>query len=304
MTKRILFFYTVFHFYASFCSAQQLPFFAQYTEYHGMINPASIHYTFLTENGHRISGGATYRTSWENWNGLAPTTQVLRVESIKNKIVWGAYLQNDKVGITENTGGYGRIAYIQPLGKNLSDGGLAIGLNVGLNSLKLTTNNLLISNIPDPNIPLDPSVFSLDLGFGVFGYKKWRRVNDYVYGGLSIPQLWGNSKFRNEKHYYALLGFYMALNNQSYLEISSWIRKVSDVPFQYSLNVRYQPLHWCWVGSGSFFNKGIAFTPEFGFNIETGKTLYKIGYAYTMSNNLVGPSHEINLGFSLKRKQK
>ena len=217
-----------------------------------MINPASIHYSFLTENGHRISGGIAHRTSWENWGGLAPTTQVARFESIEKNIVWGAFLQNEKVGISQSFGGCGRIAYIKPLDQDLSKGGLAIGLNMGVNNLKIATNDLLVS-LPDPNIPLDPSVFSVDLGIGVFGYKQWRRVNDYIYGGLSIPQLWGNSKFRNEKHFYALLGFYMALNNQSYLEISSWIRKVSNVPFQYSLNVRYQPLHWCWIGSGSFF---------------------------------------------------
>lgn len=268
-----------------------------------MINPASVHYSFFTENGHRISGGIAHRTAWENWSDLAPMTQVARFESIGKNVVWGAFLQNDKVGISQSFGGYGRIAYVKPLDQDLSKGGLAIGLNMGVNNFKITTNDLLVA-LPDPNIPLDPSVFSFDLGLGVFGYKKWRRVNDYVYGGLSIPQLWGNSKLRNEKHYYALLGFYMSLNNQSYLEISSWIRKVSSVPFQYSLNARYQPLHWFWVGSGSFFNKSIALTPEFGFNVAVGKTLYKIGYAYTFSNNAVGRAHEINLSFSSKRKQK
>jgi type IX secretion system PorP/SprF family membrane protein len=199
MTKRtVLHTLTALWLSQSIAQAQQLPIFAQYAEYHGLINPASVNSNFLTEKQDR-SIGVSYRSNLMDFGDLSPVTAVVRFESIerKRRIILGAYLQHDKIGITENSELHGRIAYFIKLNKNL---GLAAGLQIGGVNRQLKTSDLMLAYGTDPQIPQkDTSVTSPDLGFGLYFYQKlWGQESQYFYGGLSIPRF-GNDK--NTMHY-------------------------------------------------------------------------------------------------------
>lgn len=308
MAKRVQFLIGLTFIFRVLGNAQQLPFFAQYTEYQGLINPAAIHTHFLTEQGQDFAAGVSVRTQGGYLKDLAPRTQTGRVEGLKklnknNNLLLDGYFQNNVTGISHNTDLIGRIAYIRTLGKTLTEGGLSIGFHFGLGRNKLETNDLLLQTpLPiDPNIPVDPSVVRFKSGIGVYGFKQWHK-SDYVYGGFSIPQF-GDLEGSNYNHYYGLVGFYIVCNHQSHIDISTWLRKVPNVPTYYSFNTRYQPLFWCWIGLGitTDFSPNPTLIPEFGIIRNKENRVFKVAYSYTLLNTLMGRAHEINIAFSRRR---
>ena len=132
MTKYIFLFSLFLGLRWATLSAQLLPLYSQHSEFHGLINPASLNVDFLT-NGQNLSIGISSH-QWWNIGSATPTTQVLRGEYIdyKNHCLYGSYFIRDRAGITEHIGGYARAAYIQPLGGSVSEGGLVAGLSLGM----------------------------------------------------------------------------------------------------------------------------------------------------------------------------
>jgi type IX secretion system PorP/SprF family membrane protein len=312
MTKRTCLFILAFWQGLSHATAQDLPLFAQYSEYHGLINPASVHVNFLTDNGQNLSFGFAHRLQWTGFgNDLSPSTKVVRGEFIdyKSKILWGGYIQDDRVGISQHLGIYGRFAYLIPIRKNILNGGFLIGFNIGTTRRQLRLNELPVAQRTDPSLLSEPSKFAFDIGFGVYYYIKWRGPSEYVYGGLSTPRLrdFGNNQWA--VHTYGLLGIHIAPNNWGLWECSTWVRHVKSLPCQWSVNARYHLTSSAlggWLGGGLITGIGDKsdFTTECGVRIKA----VKIGFAYTFSRSefqtLFGNSTEINLAFIFDRRKK
>ncbi len=313
MTKRTCLFIGAFWQGLIAATAQDLPLFAQYSDYHGLINPASVSIDFLTNNGQNLSFGAAYRAQWTGFgNDLSPSTQVVRGEFINHdrKILLGGYAQNDCVGISQHLGFYGRFAYFIPIRKNVLDEGLSIGLNVGTTRRQLQLDKLsAVAQRTDPNLLSEPSKFAFDVGFGVYYYKKWRGPSEYVYGGLSTPRLRDFANNQWAVHTYGLFGINIAPNNNGLWECSTWVRHVKNLSLQGSVNARYHltlPSGSVWLGGGLITRVA----DKFDFTIECGTRIraMKIGFAYTFSRSelqtLFGNSMEVNLGFVLDRRKK
>lgn len=313
MTKRHLLF-SLFWSYLllPMVRGQQLPLFAQYPEYHGLINQASINTNFFTDNGRNISVGVSHRNQW---SGLI-TTNVLRGEWLANfgkygNFIVGGYVQQDKLGITENTSGHIRIGYLLPLGKDILQSGISLGFNFGGNQRQLRIDQLVENAQRDPDVvSRDPSVSRRDLGFGLFAYRKMGgQESQYLYGGLSIPRIGSGDKDntigKRYAHYYGLLGYYWVLDNDCHIEFSTWARKVDSLPFNWSFNVRYQFIKQMWFGGGLVMHPNTNYMFEIGYIHPFGNHLCKLGFAYTLfPKNELSNAYELNLAVVLDGRKK
>jgi type IX secretion system PorP/SprF family membrane protein len=296
--------------------AQQIPLFTQYREAQGVINPASINYDFFTDR-HKTSFGASMRRQWTEISN-APTTQILRGEHFmadRNgvSLLAGGYLMNDQTGPTGFTGVYGRFATV--FTSDATFNGLSVGLSAGAVQYRIKTSEIKLHDPNDIRALTDRMQIYPDIGAGIFYYQRMDGVfdEDYFYAGVSVPQLMGldiqfandNSKFstRRVQHYFANVGWYHFINDNSFIEPSAWVKYTPDVPFNIDLNVRYQMASSLWVGVGTSLKGKI--------HAETGVILgkamgmssnFKIGYGFDYSFQSYGPyvgtTHEFNLGFS------
>jgi type IX secretion system PorP/SprF family membrane protein len=294
-----------------YAHAQQIPLFTQYREAHGAINPASINQDFFT-NHHTKSFGVSYRQQWTELKN-PPTTQILRGEYFAANqqgvaLLTGGYLMNDQTGPTGFTGLYGRIGGVITSDADYS--GLSIALSAGAVQYRIKTTDLKLRDPNDIQAQQDRMQIYPDVGMGVFYYQKLNGNfdDDYIYGGLSIPQVLGldlnfpngNGTFSTKRiqHYYANVGWYHIMG-ESMFEPSAWIRYVPGVPISIDLNARYQMGANFWLGAGTSLSGNI--------HLETGiklgsESAFKVGYGFDYSTQAfgayVGGSHEINLSVS------
>ncbi len=303
--------------------AQQLPLFTQYREYQGMINPASVNSDFFNY-GYNLSAGISYRNQWVGIPG-SPSTQVVRGEYLLNSdnaygFLGGGYLINDQAGPISMTGFYLRAAGVALVpDDDPYNGGLNIGITGGLVQYRLNSDEFKPRDPGDLNTMLDQFKLHPDVGVGLFYYYRMdgRRAfrGDVLYIGLSVPQILGlNVEFGEGdevlavdriQHYYGTVGYYKRTSENSFVELSSWIKYTSGAPINVDFNLRYQISTNFWFGGG--FSTAKAFNAEAGFligeNIGWENSLIKIGYGYTYSwttfGPFFGPTHEINLAYML-----
>jgi type IX secretion system PorP/SprF family membrane protein len=300
--------------------SQQLSLFSQYRENQTIINPAAVGSSYLGY-GQNLSFGLTYRSQWQGFEN-APTTGVLRgdylfTEGSPVSLMAGGYVLNDQTGPTGLTGAYGRI------GGLLSDdpyyGGFSVGLSFGMVQYRVNGEEVRLRDDGDVLSGAQLNKLYPDVGVGVFGYKMLDGGifdGDYVYGGLSVPQVMGlDLSFEDEtgdirtarvQHFYGMLGYYKFLRNNAFLEPSVWVKSAPNVPVNVDFNLRYQTAQSFWIGIGGATSK--MFHVEAGFllgeNLGFDNSL-RIGYGYDYSFNSFGPytggAHEINVTYALER---
>lgn len=300
----------------SLAFSQQLPLFSQYREMQGIINPASV---YCDQMLYRYSSfvGVSYRAQWAGVPD-APRTQSIRGEHLFEgdgfSLVAGGHIMNDRAGKVGFTGAYARVTGI--LSDDPYEWGLAVGLTAGAIQYRV---NLADANPRDPGDVLatesQNQIFP-DVGAGVYFYKTLYGNEDIFYTGLSIPQVLGlDLRFRDQnsgdefslqqvRHYYGVAGYYLTLNDEySFLEASTWVKYVPNVPVNVNLNLRYQMSNVFWVGGG--WSTSQTFHGEAGLilgeNIGLENQL-KIGYGFDAPFSALSPyygnSHEINLSLA------
>lgn len=319
----------MYKFFISFCvftasaavlMAQQLPLFTQYRENLGLINPASVNSDFFT-NQKNLSFGASYRIQWTSLKN-APQTQTLRAEYLTTgnslNLLTGGYIINDKTGPTGFSGLYGRIGGV--LSEDPQYGGISAGLNLGVVQYRVNAGELHLRDANDVLGTENQSKIYPDAGLGVFAWQQLSGGsfdNDYVYGGVSVPQLFGlDLAFKDDKgefhtkrvqHFYAQAGFYHFLSDESFIEPSLWIKYVPNAPLNIDLNIRYQLSDSFWFGAGVssqaniHAEAGVLIGSSMGYDNDL-----RIGYGFDYSISSFGPSagstHEINITFALDQK--
>jgi type IX secretion system PorP/SprF family membrane protein len=317
MKKTVL--YISIFLYCNASMAQQLPLFTQYRDYHSLLNPAAISSDFML-NTYKFSAGASMRLQWLGATNN-PKTQVLRAEWVTTpentfSFITGGYLMNDQTGRTGATGAYGRIAgYFSGNPKNE---GFAAGLNIGAVQYRIDASESRLWDADDRLFGTRQQQILPDVSVGVFGYRSLTNDEDNIlYGGLSIPQVLGldfplktdkgkGYAIKRIQHYYGQIGFYHFLTAESFIEVSSWLRYVKNVPFDADFNVRYQMQEYIWLGAG--FSTSKILHAEFGCLLgqlfELDNRDVKIGYGYDYSFSAIAPffgaSHEINLTFLMR----
>jgi len=299
-------------------ASQQLSLFSQYRENQTIINPAAVGNNFLAYD-QNLSFGLSHRVQWQGIEG-APKTSTLRGEYLYPtggavSLLSGGYIVNDQTGPTGFTGLYGRI------GGLLSDDpyyrGISVGLSFGAVQYRVNSSEIRLRQDGDILDNQDVNQINPDVGVGVFAYTLMDGGffnNDYLYGGISIPQVLGlDLTFKNEKgefatrrvqHYYAMIGLYKFFKDDGFLEPSVWVKYAANVPVNVDFNLRYQLAQNFWLGLGGSTAKtmhiegGILLGENLGFD-----NTVKIGYGYDYSFSAFGPftggAHEINVSYSL-----
>jgi len=296
--------------------AQQLSLFTQYRENATILNPAAMESDYLTSDGaYNITIGANYRRQWIGLEN-APETQSVRFSYINNRLsgatfTAGAYLLNDQTGPTGYTGAYGRVGTV--LGRNPEYAGISIGLSAGYVGYRVRSSELVLRDENDPLSGVDQSQSHPDIGLGVYAYN-YLGDDHMFYGGISIPQLLGfdltyqndNGEFNVQRlrHYYAMAGWYWFTGQDSYLEVSSWVKYVEAAPVNVDFSVRYQ------LPSAPYMGMGLSTAGNFHFEagLNVGQsynadTNFRIGNGFHYSFCSYGPSvdgtHELQVAVSL-----
>lgn len=297
--------------------AQQLPYYTQFRNYQGIINPGSVHSDFFLYD-YNTSVQANYRAQWIS-QGETPRTANLSGEFISNfgggfELLTGLSLLNDRTGPYSVTGAYARLGSVSAEDPYL--GGISVGLGIGVVQYQLDADRIEWLHPDDPNIPeLDISVTKPDLSLGIFYYKRLQGDffdEDNIYAGLSMPQLAGTVAQINAgsrevtlqrvRHIFGTAGWYHFINEEAFVEVSGWFKRVEGAPVNVDLSGRFQPVRTFWFGGGFNFN-GIV-------HIEAGLNLpelfhedanVKIGYAFDYNISAFdvpfGTSHELTVAF-------
>ncbi len=315
--------------------AQQLPWFSQYREYQGIINPSFLSSDFIASEGfYNSSMGLSYAQAGFANISEVPVTQTLRAEWIPKSLLkqnfgllLGGFILNDQFGPTGFTGAFARIAiFASGVPKT---GGLSIGFNVGAIQyrLKASETSLLVKG--DPLGEINQAQILPNIGFGISYNKRISGRHDF-YAGFSMPQLFnldlteteverGQEDFKKtlSNQYYVMLGAYIYQTDFSFWEPSLWLKYLPDKTFHVDFNLRYQFRTPFWIGVGASNHKTLHV--EVGVLVgntirkdnqlsKSRKRYLKIGLGYDSSFTAL-PSErdqyfEINLTMVLPQKSK
>lgn len=292
--------------------AQQLPIFTQYRANRGYINPAAFDIENLDNFGNFMQFGLSQRSQWTKLQS-GPKTQTLHGTYISGTdgvaLISGLYIVNDRADRVGYTGMYGRIGAV--LG-DWGDWGISAGLTLGAVQYRIDLSGL--ENNVDPLLSSNNNKqISPDAGIGIFAYNSMG--DNRFYGGISIPQVLGldltfktpNSQFNTQRvrHFYGLLGYYVDLPGElDFIEFSSWVKYVGNVPLNVDANFRYRTNSPLWVGFG--YNTGKILHAEIGLSFDTANySTIKIGYgfdsAFSGVSTYFGSTHEINVAIYIAK---
>jgi len=300
--------------------AQQLPYYTQYRELSGILNPAAIssNYMIFEQNG---SVGASYRVQWADL-AEAPRTFILHGDYLVDaggvNPLLGGYIMSDQTGPIATTGVYAKVGGV--LSSKPERGGISLALTAGAVQFRVNSDKVRLRD--DDDLIAQQNLTSLypDVGIGFFAYQrlKGKKVKgDYIYGGVSVPQVIGPTlslvddngaefSVKRNQHIYGNLGFIHNLWNDSFLEPSVWVKYVPNAPINIDANLRYFFAEGLWAGAGG--SSAQTAHVEFGFMIGDNigyENNLKVGYGYDYSFSSFGPSvggsHELNVSYVFGR---
>ncbi|MDQ3045970.1 MAG: type IX secretion system membrane protein PorP/SprF [Bacteroidota bacterium] len=157
---------------ATYCSAQQLPYYSQYKSNMFMINPG------ITGTKRLIDARMNYRMQWIGYDG-APRTSSFSLHSrfLKGKMGAGIYMMQDKTGPSKQTNLGASYAYHL----RFPDCELSAGVAGNFTKYTLTGGQITIHNSQDPAINqfVTNSTWTSDLNAGIYLY------NDRFHLGVS-----------------------------------------------------------------------------------------------------------------------
>ncbi|QQS28850.1 MAG: type IX secretion system membrane protein PorP/SprF [Sphingobacteriales bacterium] len=282
---------------------------ARYSMYmfNGMyVNPA---YAGSTGNA---GFAAFYRKQWVNIEGAPQTISVSGQGPFGKRQQYGlgGFLEYDEIGVHQRITGYGAYAYRF----KLPIGAVALGIQGGVQYLRSNFTDItpeeVITN-PDPVFQENSSVILPNFGLGI-----WFNTPAF-FAGLSAPHLINNklndgqpnitTVGRQYRHYLLNTGVVLKAGKSVKVVPSILVKAIpQNAPVQFDTNLSVFLVDMLWIGTSfRFENK---FTPEsinaiLGFQFGNG---LRLGYAYdyTLSslNNFTSGSHEVTLGYDLRKK--
>ncbi|MBT8218217.1 MAG: type IX secretion system membrane protein PorP/SprF, partial [Bacteroidia bacterium] len=154
----------------------------------------------------------------------------------------------------------------------------------------------------------------MDAGFGLFYYRSVGSNSNMIYGGVSVPQLFGadltfnadTDAFQLQKiqHLYGLLGYYKFLGDGAYLEPTVWIKTTKGAEMNVQGSIRYQFPSALWIGTGAGTSGIYHFETGLNLGYGLGYPNIKIGYSYDYSFSKISTSsrssHQFNITYSFE----
>jgi type IX secretion system PorP/SprF family membrane protein len=291
--------------------AQQLPLFTQYREHIGMLNPAAPSGNYFLY-GYTGSASTSFRRQWVGKadaprTGFIQGSMLLEREGVSP--MFGGHIINDQVGRVATTGLYARGAGI--LSEDPAYSGISVGMSLGIVQYRVDLQGV-IARDPDDDLILNADLHRRiypDVSIGIYTWRQLGNKNDYIFGGVSIPQTLGldvtyrpsdKTKFyiNQARHYYSTFGYIKSLGREgSLVEVNTWVKYVKNAPIHVDANVRYQIGHNFWIGSG--FGTSKALHLEAGLLMAEQRVKLGIGYDMNLSDKILafGQSQEFNASY-------
>lgn len=297
---------------------QQLPNLSLYREYQSYLNPAALTYDYFRFD-RNVQFGISHRSQWINFDQGSPSTSFIHGtyigDQLNTKLILGGNLLSDKAGPIHHYGLNGKV------GVMFSDdplyGGISAALTLGYKITKLDQGKLRTSDginasqfIGENNVNGTP-----DIGIGVYFHKRLYNEDNF-YSGLSMAQLLSinsinkedNYSIRYIPHFYFVAGYIKYLNDDAFLETTSWVKYVQGSSLGVDLNIKYQMDQSFWIGAGASKSKSIRFEIGLvlGENIGFDNQM-RIGYSYedgfNQFANIFGKTHEINISYAFDSRK-
>lgn len=299
---------------------QQLPIFNHYSDNISTINPAFIS-TNYSIDGYDMNFSLTHRAQWLGIEG-SPNTQNFATEFVfdKRNLILGGHILNDQAGPLRQTGVYGK-AGVYFAGRNLEDGAFSGALSFGYNQYGINGDEISFRD-SEPTI-VSQNILYPDIGLGLAFFKRIQYGNlqgDILYGGFSMPQIFNlqntvaavdgpGYSITRARHMYLNLGYTKYYDNNTYLELSSWLKNVTGTKLHSDINLKYKMNDSFWLGCGIStkralqVNAGIAFYDVLGSD-SSMRIAYTFTEYYNTNSVYFGNSHEITIGFSRTREKR
>jgi type IX secretion system PorP/SprF family membrane protein len=278
--------------------AQQDPLFSQYMFNKLLVNPAyaGSRETFTVDVLNRIQ--------WVGIDG-APRTMTLAAHSIlgNNKVGLGGYVYRDELGPTINQGAMATYSYRIQTQK----GWFSFGIQGGIKHFNFDWNAIQ-TEYPDYIFyPKDVQRITPDLNLGFYYYTQRfflglssKQMLENEYG---IAEYEGKTSFsRLARHFYAMTGFAMPINDKMVFRPSMMAKYVNNAPVQFDFNAS--------ILFGDIFWVGVAYRTEKAVIMLTELTIAKgirLGYSFDLYLNELQlhnkGSHEFRLGFDIEGKR-
>lgn len=282
--------------------AQQDPQYSQYMFNGLVLNPA-----YAGTRGH-FSAVAIAREQWVNLDG-APSTQSFSFNgtSRNRKHGFGFSLQNDKIGVTSNTGVSAVYAFRIPVAE---ESFLSFGLQGSLDNYRANFNDVRLDFAGDPQVN-DPAftgnqvnLLLPNAGAGVFFHTR------KFYLGASTPKLIRQNLYDANTgsqavqvgHYFFTGGLVFNLSDFVKFKPSFLAKYQSVSGAQFDVNAQFLLADRLWLGASYRTEDAMVFMAEFQIT-----QVFRLGYAYDMTTSSLrsyqGGSHEFMLGLDLDVKR-
>lgn len=277
-------------------SAQQLP--KVYNQF--FMNPYIYNPAYAGVEGHSVVF-VTYKNQWAGINGSPTLYNANFHVPLKGGLALGAMAYSEQAGPYDQSGGKITGGYLISIDREHF---LRFGMSLGAGTNTLNFDEVEPNDITFNSLVNNPSFLIGDVGFAYhFGHFNI---------GVALPQLFSHDVYTNEgglqvnpkpqdnvlfkMNYRGHLGDNMAIEPHILYRYNKFL------PNQYEATVIIHLLHIVWVGG--------TYRQDAGFiGLLGAKFLEKIGigYAYEYGNpsnaSLLGPTHEIHIGYHLGSKK-
>lgn len=277
-------------------SAQQLP--KVYNQF--FMNPYIYNPAYAGVEGHSVVF-VTYKNQWAGINGSPTLYNANFHVPLKGGLALGAMAYSEQAGPYDQSGGKITGGYLISIDREHF---LRFGMSLGAGTNMLNFDEVEPNDITFNSLVNNPSFLIGDVGFAYhfghfnIGVALPQLFSHYVYtneGGLQVnPKPQDNVLFK--MNYRGHLGDNMAIEPHILYRYNKFL------PNQYEATVIIHLLHIVWVGG--------TYRQDAGFiGLLGAKFLEKIGigYAYEYGNpsnaSLLGPTHEIHIGYHLGSKK-
>ncbi|HNX78317.1 MAG TPA: type IX secretion system membrane protein PorP/SprF [Prolixibacteraceae bacterium] len=242
------------------------------------------------------------RSQWVGIDG-APNTLTFSMHTLmpNRRVGLGFYGYRDALGPNVNQGLMATYAYRILLDRS----SFAFGLQAGFKHFNFDWDMIRVKYPEDYYfLPQEVQRWAPDFNLGMYFQS------DRFYAGLSSKQLLeneygtikasdGHSTFsRLLRHYYAMAGYRMPLDDRIIFRPSFLVKYVKNAPVQIDLNASVVFNDFFWIGASFRTQKAIAFMTEFSITPKI-----RLGYSLDIYLNELQPfnygSHEIRVGFDL-----
>ncbi len=272
---------------------------SQYMFNHTFLNPAATGI-----NGH-YNASLMYRNQWVQFKG-APISQFLSIDGpvISDKMGLGLLVQNEKIGVNNQTDLFANYSYIIDMDKNK----LAMGIRAGVTVFGANYTEHVAWD-QDDNILLENTMSYLpNFGFGIY----WK--NENYYASLSIPHLLNYAPqttltldFQNSnqlvRHFYLMGGYRFKLNEGLILESSILLKHATKAPSQLDGNLLLEYKRIVSLGVG--YRTGDSFIALAKFQISNK---FQFGYSFDITTTSIkdysNGSHEIMVNYMFGKEVK